>query len=346
MLYLRQARPYRKKHTIRAVLLVSAIFLAGAMFMAFYRYPAALETTAAARENSKAPVVLDDIPIALPDSIQKGMPRGLSLVKVMPAEAELWAGKMLLIDEGHPVPGKAAPPNTLSIAAEGEGLIAVRTPRPNTDLEVIKALKKMFYMARSQKVNSWLVWEGSRSYGQQLELQLERLKQHAQTMALTEAAKLTAMEVPAPGYSEHQLPYVVDLRLADGWNAAPEDAPLNASADGKLLLDSAWQYGFIHRYGTKTAPPYEDEAYHFRYVGVAHSTIMHALHVDFPRYLAFLREEGTITYYEEGVPRYTVLCKRVDDGLSFSIPEGCLWEASMDNTGYAVMAVTFPETEE
>jgi D-alanyl-D-alanine carboxypeptidase len=121
---------------------------------------------------------------------------------------------------------------------------------------------------------------------------------------------------------------------------------LNASADGKLLLDSAWQYGFIHRYGTKTAPPYEDEAYHFRYVGVAHSTIMHALHVDFPRYLAFLREEGTITYYEEGVPRYTVLCMRVDDGLSFSIPEGCLWEASMDNTGYAVMAVTFPETEE
>jgi hypothetical protein len=73
---------------------------------------------------------------------------------------------------------------------------------------------------------------------------------------------------------------------------------------------------------------------------------MHALHVDFPRYLAFLREEGTITYFEEGAPRYTILCKRAEDGLSFSIPDGCLWEASMDNTGYAVIAVTFPGAEE
>ena len=126
----------------------------------------------------------------------------------------------------------------------------------------------------------------------------------------------------------------------------PEDTPLSASDDGKLLLDSAWQYGFIHRYGTKIAPPYEDEAYHFRYVGVAHSTIMHALHVDFPRYLAFLRKEGTITYFEEGVPRYTIMCKPAEGGLSFSVPEGCLLEASMDNTGYAVMAVTYPATEE
>jgi D-alanyl-D-alanine carboxypeptidase len=346
MIYLRQARPYRKRKTVPAVLLVSAVFLAGALFMAFYRHPEARETTAALRENEQAPVILTDIPVVLPDSIQKGMPGGLNLAAAKPTAAELWAGKMLLIDEDHPVPNRAAPPNTLSIAAEGEGQIAVRTPRPNTDLEVIKALKKMFSMARSKKVNSWLVWEGSRSCGQQLELQLERLKQYAQTMTLTEAAGRAAQEVPAPGYSEHQLPYVVDLRLAEGWNAMPEDAPLNASADGKLLLDIAWQYGFIHRYGIKTAPPYEDEAYHFRYVGVAHSTVMHALHVDFPRYLAFLREEGTITYYEQGVPRYTIMCKRAEDGLSFLIPEGCLYESSMDNTGYAVIAVTYPAAEE
>jgi D-alanyl-D-alanine carboxypeptidase len=345
MLYLRPARPYRKTHSFRAVLLVSAIFLAGALFMAFYRHPAAMET-AAIRENDPLPAVLNDIPITLPDSIQKGLPGDLNLVTVVPTETELWAGKMLLIDEDHPVPERAAPPNTLSIAAEGEGQIAVRTPRPNTDLEVIKALKKMFSMARSQSVKSWLVWEGSRSYGQQLDLQLERLKQHAQTMMLTEAARLAAQEVPAPGYSEHQLPYVVDLRLAEGWNAKPEDAPLNASSDGKLLIISAWQYGFIYRYGTKIAPPYEDEAYHFRFIGVAHSTIMHALNVNFPRYLAFLRTEGAITYYEDGMPRYAALCKKAEDGLSFSIPEGCLWEGSMDNTGYAVIAVTFPNAEE
>jgi len=338
------ARPYRKGHTFRSVLLVSAIFLAGALFMALYRHPSAMETVAAVQENNPLPVMLDEIPVSLPDSIAKGLPGSWPLIHMVPAEADLWAGKLLLIDEEHPVPDKAPPPNTLSIAVGGEGQIGVRTLQPNTDLEAIKALKEMFSMAHSSGVTSWVVWEGSRSYGQQLELQVERLKQYAQTMTLAEAAKRAAAEVPAPGFSEHQLPYVVDIRLADGWNSMPYSAPLGASSDGKLLLDSAWQYGFIHRYSKNTAPPYEDEAYHFRYIGVVHSTVIHALDLDFPRYLTFLRKEGTVTYYENGKPRYAVLCKRLEDGLSFSIPEGCGWEGSMDNTGYAVIAVTFPET--
>ncbi len=343
MLPIRPMRSYGKRHNFRAVLLVSALFLAGALFMAVYRHPAALETSAAAQEDHLMTAVLSDLPVALPDSVQKGLPDGWLQVSVVPGEKELWAGKLLLIDENHPIPKIAPPPNVLSIAAEGEGQIAVRSLRPNADMEVIKALKQMFSMARSSGVTSWLAWEGSRSYGQQLELQMERLALHAQTMSLVEAAKRASAEVPAPGYSEHQLPYVVDIRLAKGWNAMPDDAPLSASQDGKLLLSSAFKYGFIHRYGKKLAPPYEDEAYHFRYVGVAHSTLMHALDIEFPAYLAFLRREGTITYYEEGAPRYAILCKQAEAGLSFSIPVGCLWEGSMDNTGYAIIAVTFPE---
>ncbi len=346
MLPLRAVRPRAKRHTFRAILLVSGIFLAGALFMALYRHPPARETAAAQEEISLPAALLGDLPVALPESIQCGLPRGWRLVPVTLLETELWAGKLLLIDERHPVPQNAPAPNVLSIAAEGEGEIAVRTVRPNTDPEVISALKQMFMMARSSGVTSWLVWEGSRSYGQQLELQLERLAQYAQTMPLVDAAQRAAAEVPAPGTSEHQLPYVVDIRLADGWNVAPRNEPLSASAPGRLLLDSAWQYGFIHRYGANTAPPYEDEAYHFRYVGVAHSTVMHALSLDFPGYLALLRREGAITLYENGAPLYAVLSRRVQDGLSFSIPEGCSWEGSMDNTGYAVLAVTFPKVLE
>ena len=345
MLPMGTVRPRRKKHTFRAILLVSAVFLAGALFMALYRHPPARET-AAAQEIALPPPVPCDAPMALPGSIQKGLPENWSLTPIAPAEAELWAGKLLLIDGDHPVPEKMPPPNTLSIAAEGGGQIAARTLRHNTGLEVIRALKEMFASARSAGVNSWLVWEGTRSGGQQLELQVERLKQYAQTMPLVQAAERAAAEVPGPGFSEHQLPYVVDIRLADGWNAVPEDAPLSASPDGRFLLDNAWRYGFIHRYGIKATPPYEDEAHHFRYVGLAHSTVMHALNIDFTGYLAFLRTEGEITYHEQGAPRYAVLCKRAEEGLSFSIPAGCAWECSMDNTGYAVIAVTFPEAAE
>lgn len=346
MLPVKSRRSYGEKHTLQAILLVSAIFLAGALFMAVYRHPAAQEAVAAAQEDHLPTAAFGGPPAALPDSIQKGLPKGWQQVSVAPGETALWAGKLLLIDENHPVPKMAPPPNTLSIAAEGEGQIAVRSLRPSADLEVIKALKQMFSTARSLGATSWLLWEGSRSYGQQLELQMERLALHAQTMPLVQAAERAAAEVPAPGSSEHQLPYVVDIRLAKGWNAMPEDGPLSASQDGKLLLEIAWEYGFIHRYGKKPAPPYEDEAYHFRYVGVAHSTLMHELNLDFPAYLAFLRQEGTVTYFKEGAPRYAVLCKQAEAGLSFSIPAGCLWEGSMDNTGYAIMAVTFPAPEE
>lgn len=345
MLPWRAGRPVRKQHTFRAILLVSAIFLSGALFMATYRHPQAQPASQPVMAGGVPPAAAAAQPVALPASVQAGLPAGWALEAVSPSGDALWAGKLLLIDESHPVPEKAPAPNTLSIAALGDGRVAVRSMRPNANEETIEALKQLFIFGKENGAASWLVWEGSRSYGQQLDLQMERLKQHAQSMPLTQAAEHAAGEVPGPGYSEHQLPWVVDIRLAQGWNVMPDTAPLSASPDGRLLLDSAWRFGFIHRYGTKIAPPYEDEAYHFRFVGTAHSTVLHALSMDLPAYLDFLRGKGTVTYYEDGAPRYAILCKEYAAGLSFSIPAGCVWEGSMDNTGYAVLAVTFPLTE-
>ena len=342
MLPYRAARPVRKQHTFRAILLVSVFFLAGALIMATYRHPQAQMVSQSMQEDGVSDVAAADQPVALPESVQRGLPSGWSLASVSPSSDELWAGKLLLIDENHPVSDKVPSPNTLSIAAVGEGRIAVRSMRPSANEETIEALAQLFEFGRENGAERWLVWEGSRSYGQQLELQLERLKQYAQSVSLTQAAEQASLEVPGPGYSEHQLPWVVDIRLADGWNVMPDTESLNASADGRLLLGSAWQFGFIHRYGTKIAPPYEDEAYHFRFVGIAHSTVMHALSMDLPAYLALLHREGTLTYYDNGTPRFAILCRAISAGLSFSVPIGCTWEGSVDNTGYAVLAVTFP----
>lgn len=345
MLPLDTARSYKKNHTLRAVLLLSAVCMAGAAFMANYRNPEPEYKPYAAMDSNVSPVMANTLPSRLPESIRKGLPDGWKLTTVTPTEESLWSGKLLLVDENHPIPDSAPPPNTLSIAALGEGKVAVRSMQPSAHEEVIAALKDMFTMGKSNGITSWLVWEGSRSDGQQLELQMERLRQYAHVMPLVDAAARTAREVPAPKQSEHQLAYAVDIRIADGWNAVPDAAPLDASYAGKLLLDNAWQYGFIHRYGSKTAPPYEDEAYHFRFVGLAHSTLIKVLDVDFEQYLNILQSEGTITYYENGHPRYSVITKRIDEGKSFFIPAGCTWEASMDNTGFAVVAVAYPLPE-
>jgi len=346
MLPLRAARPVRRQHTYRAILLVSAIFIAGAIIMAIYRHPQTQADSKGMQGYSIPYSAAAEKPIPFPESVQLGLPSGWPLEAVAPSNNDLWAGKLLIIDEGHSVPDMAPSPNALSIATLGKGRIAVRSMKPNANEETIDALAELFRFGKENGASSWLVWEGSRSNGQQLDMQLENLKQYAQSMSLLEAAKQAEAEVPGPGHSEHQLPWVVDIRLANGWNVMPDAAPLSASPDGRLLIENAWKFGFIHRYGAKIAPPYEDEAYHFRYVGMAHSTLMHALSLDLPSYLAFLREKGTITYYENGLPRFAVLCKEVTEGLSFLVPKGCVWEGSMDNTGYAVLAVTFPQDDD
>ena len=343
MLPQRVARPVKKQYTYHAILFISALFLGAALLVTSLRHPQPSFSQGTAQANSTVSAFSADQPVLLPPSIQQGLPAGWELHSVTPASDGLWAGKLLLIDEEHAVPEPAPAPNTLSIAALGKGKIAVRSMRPSTNEETIQALMQLFEFGKMNSVSDWLVWEGSRSYGQQLDMQLERLRQYAQSMPLVQAAQQAMDEVPGPGHSEHQLPWVVDIRLAKGWNVLPDTAPLSASPDGRLLVDNAWKFGFIHRYGNKIAPPYEDEAYHFRYIGAAHSTIMHELSLDLPAYLALLHKEGTLTYYEDGLPRFAALCMEAADEVSFKIPAGCTWEASMDNTGYAILAVTFPK---
>ncbi len=338
--------PGRRRGAYRSILLAAAILLLGVLPAAFL-IPGPTEETYASAEVTPEPIPAAATPAAkLPGDLRKGLPEGWPLKDTIFSEETLWAGKLLLIDKDHPMPENAPPPNTLSIAAMGEGKIAVRSMAHVTDAQVIAALKELFDLGRGQGVTCWLVWEGSRSNAQQLALQMERLGQYAQAMPLAEAAERAAAEVSAPGESEHQLPYVADIRIARGFNVAPDQALLSESPEGRLLLDSAWRFGFIHRYGEKAAPPYQDEAYHFRYVGVAHSTVMRALGLNFEDYLTFLRGAGGITYYENGIPRYAVLAKPWEGSASFSLPEGCAYEGSMDNTGWAVAAVTFPENRE
>lgn len=345
MLAPRIYRPRSRRRFLWGISMLTILFLAGALFAALYHSQPAAETALAPQLQS-SPGEPAPAPKKLPASVQQGLPRGLSMAALMIPPAQLWDGKLMLIDGSHPVPKEALPPNTLSIADLGAGKIAVRTVRHASDEELIYALAELCTRGRSSGYSDWLVWEGTRSNAQQLELQLERLGLYAQNMPLLQAAEQAAKEVPAPGASEHQLPYVVDIRLASGWNAAPDSAPLEDSKSGRFLLDTAWRYGFIHRYGSKPSAPYADEGYHFRYVGVAHSTLMHELDLRLPEYLALLHDKGTLTYYEEGVPRYAVICKREAESLSFSVPKGCTWEGSVDNMGYVVVAVTFPREGE
>lgn len=284
----------------------------------------------------------EDFSAAQPNGLPQGIVVGMPPVATEPwicSAQELWAGKLLLIDGSHPIPYQAPPPNTLSVAAGGA---AARSSQTVAAQEVTAALKDWFAAARQKGFGSPVVWAGTRSKAQQLDWQLEQLRLYAQDCSLLEAAQRTAREREAPGCSEHQTGYAVDIRLCEGYNQPPDDQPLSHSAPGQYLLATAWRYGFIHRYNEKDPPLCPEEAYHFRYVGVAHARMMALLEKSFPDYLAFLREHRAVCYYEGGALRTLILCEEVSGDWRLNRPQGAAQaQVSMDNTGYAVALFTF-----
>ena len=294
---------------------------------------------AAPADSVQALSVLPQSPVeTLPEGFAPGL-EGLITDPCVYPEARLWAGKLLLIDVDHPLPAQAPAPNTLSVAGGGA---AARSPQTVAGEETIAALKAWFAAARQKGYGSPVVWAGTRSPAEQLQWQLDQLALYARQTDLVTAAQKTAAQREAPGCSEHQTGYAVDTRLCEGYNLPPDNRPLSQSPAGRFLLDTCWQYGFIHRYNEKDPPLCEEESYHFPYVGRGHAELMHALDLDFAAYLAFLRRQGALRYYEGDQLKYVVLCQPVSGDWALLKPRGAkAIELSMDNTGWAVALFSF-----
>ena len=68
---------------------------------------------------------------------------------------------------------------------------------------------------------------------------------------------------------------------------------------------------------------------------------MRFLDLSFENYLQWLHEKEALTIYEENQPKYLILCKPVKDGrIAFELPANAVYEVSLDNLGYAIVACT------
>ncbi len=267
-------------------------------------------------------------------------PEGAALCEITCDEITLLRGKLLLIDEAHPVPSGAPAPNTLRIATCGRGMIPVRDLALKSAQETIDALYQLFYDARRQQIEGLAVCRATLSEAEQRAWLLERMRVYAERMPLGDALAAAQKEVDEPGRSEHQQGYAVDIRLYASWNAPAADAPLLESEQGRYLLQHAWRHGFVLRY-PKAAQ--EDKAYHFRYVGEAHSTAMTYLDLTLEGYLNLLHEKGVIQVLEGGAPKFVIVCAPIVDGYAaLRLPEGAKYDISADNLGYAIAACSYP----
>lgn len=147
------------------------------------------------------------------------------------------------------------------------------------------------------------------------------------------ARKMVLGRAELPGTGEMIQEYTVEIRLVDGISRQADERSLEESAQGQALLQYAWRYGFV-----RSDP---SQPYRFRYVGKAHATAMTYLNLSLADYLEWLHQKQVIAVSAGGRIQYLIFCQPMkNDRIAFELPVGAVYEASLDNTGYAVVACT------
>jgi len=279
----------------------------------------------------------------LPANIRANLPQGDTQHISVPVQ-HLEKGRMLLINETHPLPEGYTPGDTLSVLNYTQGRVDCRDISAVSGQDTLDALREMFFAARQNNIVQFTVFAGTRSAEQQRILLTDTLADLSRDMSLEAALHAAREAVASVDCTEHQTPWAIDLRLCPVWNGAPLATPYDATQAGQWLIRHCWEFGFIRRWRDATPQDHSCRAFHLRYVGKAHAMLMHALDVTFEEYLALLHDHGALTLYNEnGAPLATAVCQSAGEHLtSFTLPtSGEIEDLSLDNTGYAIAAVLF-----
>lgn len=279
---------------------------------------------------------------SLPANVRAGLPGGAQQTLSVPTQ-HLMKGRMLLIDESHPLPDGYVPADTLAVLNYTQGRVSCRDLTAVSGQDTLDALTRLFVAARNDRIIHLTVFAGTRSAEQQRILQTDVLADLSRDMSLEEALQQARQAVASPDCSEHQTPWAVDIRICPIWNGAPEDTPYAVSKAGQWLMEHAWEHGFILRWPDAQPSAHSCRAYHLRYVGRVHAMLMHALDATFEEYLALLHEHGSLTLYDENdAPLAAAVCKLAGEHqTSFTLPAAEVEDLSLDNQGWAVAACLF-----
>lgn len=136
------------------------------------------------------------------------------------------------------------------------------------------------------------------------------------------------------GHSEHNLGLSLDVGSTE---MKMEKAP-----EGKWLEENAWKYGFILRYPKDKTDitGIQYEPWHIRYVGLPHSVIMEENNFSLEEYLAFLKEQKSISTTIQG-KKYEISYYNITKDTTIHVPPNLHWEISGNNMDGVIVTV-FP----
>lgn len=153
----------------------------------------------------------------------------------------------------------------------------------------------------------------------------------------------TAAYVALPGCSEHESGLAIDVGERRGVIDFIRPAFPDTGVCGAFRRTAA-QCGFIERYAEAKRPitHISGEPWHFRYVGVPHAAYIAAHGLALEEYAELLMHctPASPLHTETGGRSYAIFrVPLTQDGASFEVPGGALWQASADNCGGLVVTV-------
>lgn len=270
--------------------------------------------------------------------------------------ADALKGGLLLLNRWH------ALPNDFSIVQGDIDSIMTLTDRavPSDRREIsmfpvaIEALQEMILAAKAEGLEDYLVRSAYRSMETQtgfFQAQSDRLASRYTGDVLIEEVRKT---VAYPGTSDYQSGMSVEL---DVWNSNDpilKEAKIHDTAQGKWLLENSWKYGYVFRYPVIGYPTADtiDKSYKtgidlkldtYRYVGVAHATVMHQLDLTLEEYIEYLIDNEHLAVYEDGELKYEIFRVEAEPtDVEVGIPAGSVsYSVSSDNMGGLVVAMDY-----
>ena len=232
------ARGWRPKRPVRGrYLAVCAVAAMAIVLLALLLFPKSEDSMPTSYTVATPEPPVQNVARALPTNVLLGLPEGEGSYQAVFPRRRLWAGHMMLVDEAHPLPDQAAIPNTLSVLKHTSGRVTCRDQQAVLAEDALNALDDLFRGARQERINQLVVFAATRSEEQQRQLLTDRMAELSRALPLEDALAQAKAEIETPGCSEHQLPWCVDIRLCQGWNALPSAFSLEDARDaGRRLL--------------------------------------------------------------------------------------------------------------
>ena len=220
----------------------------------------------------------------------------------------------LLVNKEHPMDEYMIPVGLVFLEDKlDSSLVKIKYAGTMAVGEAVDALERMLTDARKDGITKWQISSAYRSWQDQdkmLTNKITTLRKQNKGWSQSKARNAALRTVAEAGCSEHQTGLAIDINV-------PGASTFKGTKQCKWLHAHCWEYGFIVRYpeNKEKITGFAAEAWHIRYVGVAHATRIHELNMCLEEYLDAI-EAGTIIPpgAEENIPELIIPDDEAEEG--------------------------------